>query len=96
MPEVKPFPAIRYDQARTGGDLSTLIAPPYDVLDQSDKDALLLSNSRNVVAIDLPHVPPKSAGPADVYERSARQLDTWLSDGTLIREQRPASYLYHQ
>ena len=96
MPEVKPFRAIRYDQARTGGDLSTLIAPPYDVLDQSDKDALLSQSSRNVVAIDLPHVPPKSAGPADVYERSARELNTWLSDGTLIREQSPAIYLYHQ
>ncbi len=96
MPEVRPFAAIRYDHTGTGGDLSAVLAPPYDVLDQDDKDALLATSDRNIVAIDLPHVPPKSAGPADVYKRSASMLDRWLGDGTLVREPKPALYLYHQ
>lgn len=96
MPEVAPFAAIRFDAARTGGDLSALLAPPYDVLGQADKDALLAKSDDNIVAIDLPHIPPKSAGPPQAYERSARRLDEWLSAGTLVRETVPALYLYHQ
>lgn len=96
MLEVKPFSAIRYDLARMGGDVSAVIAPPYDVLGQADKDALLKKSDRNIVAIDLPFVPPKSAGPAEVYQRSADLLSQWLRDGTMIREEHPALYVYHQ
>jgi len=96
MAEVRPFSAIRYDHTRRGGDLSDVIAPPYDVLEQADKDALLARSDRNIVAIDLPHVPPKSLGPPEAYERSARTLAAWLRDGTLVREQGPALYVYHQ
>ncbi|MCH7591729.1 MAG: DUF1015 domain-containing protein [Planctomycetes bacterium] len=96
MPEVKPFAAIRFDPAPGDGDISAHLAPPYDVLDQRDKDALLTRSDRNIVAIDLPHVPPKSAGPPEAYAKSAALLDRWLADGTLIREAEPALYLYHQ
>ncbi len=96
MPEISPFPAIRYDFQRYGGDLSNLISPPYDVLDEHDKQTLLTRSNRNIVAVDLPHIPPKSAGPAAVYEQSARMLDKWLDDGTFVRESSPALYVYHQ
>ena len=96
MAEVRPFRAIRYDHTRFRGDLSKLIAPPYDVLDRADKDRLLSGSDRNIVAIDLPHLPPKSLGPPKAYERSANLLERWLADGTLVREDEPAFYLYHQ
>lgn len=96
MAEVRAFAAIRYNHQKSGGDLSSVIAPPYDVLDDQDKKALLARSDRNIVAIDLPHIPPKSAGPPQVYQESARRLAQWLEDGTLIREPKPALYLYHQ
>ena len=96
MPNVTPFAAIRFDHMHSGGDLSDRIAPPYDVLDQDDKNALLARSDRNIVAIDLPHVPPKTAGPAEAYRQSGDTLDAWLADGILIREDKPALYLYHQ
>lgn len=96
MPEVAPFSAIRYDLRRVGGDLSAVLAPPYDVLDETDKKALLARNDRNIVAIDLPHLPPKSAGPAQGYERAARTMQDWIRDGTLVRDPSPALYVYHQ
>lgn len=96
MPEIKAFHGIRYDYTRIGGDLSMVLAPPYDVLDQKDKNALLQRSERNIVAIDLPHIPPKSAGPAAVYDRSAALLNQWQQDGTLVREVHPALYVYHQ
>ncbi|MFH0983282.1 MAG: DUF1015 domain-containing protein [Planctomycetota bacterium] len=96
MAEIRPFQAIRYDHRPLEGDLSTRIAPPYDVLEQADRDALLAKSDRNIVAIDLPHIPPKSLGPPEAYERSARTLRAWLADGTLVREAQPALYVYHQ
>jgi uncharacterized protein (DUF1015 family) len=96
MLDVRPFAAIRYDARRLGGDLSKLVAPPYDVLDESDRAELLSREEHNIVAIDLPHVPPKSAGPPEVYERSAKLLERWLSERVLVREAKPALYIYHQ
>lgn len=96
MAYVKPFSAIRYDFSRLSSELSAVLAPPYDVLDQADKDALLAKSDRNIVAIDLPHLPPKSAGPESVYLQAAERLEAWLTDGTLMREEKPAIYLYHQ
>ena len=63
MSEIQPFTAIRFDHSRLGGDLSNVIAPPYDVLDQADKNALLEKSDRNIVALDLPHLPPKTGIP---------------------------------
>ncbi|MGB0715632.1 MAG: DUF1015 family protein [Phycisphaerae bacterium] len=96
MPEIQPFSAIRYDFERSGGNLTDLIAPPYDVLDQDDKDRLLAASKHNVVAVDLPHVPPKAAGPDAVYQQAAHQLEAWLAEGALVRDAEPAVYLYHQ
>ncbi|MHC5112480.1 MAG: DUF1015 family protein [Planctomycetota bacterium] len=96
MPETKAFQGIRYDFERCGGDISTLIAPPYDVLNQADKDRLQARSPHNIVGIDLPHIPPKSAGPDSVYQAAAHTLEKWRGEQALIQEDRPALYLYHQ
>lgn len=96
MPELFPFRALRYNVQNVGGDLSAVLAPPYDVLDHKDKSALVSRNERNIVAIDLPHLPPKSLGPPAAYARSAELLQTWCDEGTLIEEPNPALYAYHQ
>ena len=96
MPEVAPFSAIRYDVRRVGGDLSAVLAPPYDVLNEVDKKALLARSDHNIVAIDLPHLPPKSAGPAEAYQGAARTLQDWVRDRTLVRDPVPGLYVYHQ
>jgi len=95
MLELRPLHGIRYDFDALGGDLSKVLAPPYDVLDEEDKRCLLAQSDRNIVAVDLPHLPPKSLGPPAAYERAARELKSWLADGTLIRESKPALYVYH-
>lgn len=96
MPEIRPLQALRYNPARFGQDVSSLVAPPYDVLDASDKAELLARNGHNIVAVDLPHVPPKSAGPDEVYARAAETLRQWISEGAMMREDVPAVYVYHQ
>jgi uncharacterized protein (DUF1015 family) len=96
MAQIAPFQAIRYNPQQVGRDLSKLIAPPYDVLDEADKHRLLAGDAHNIVEIDLPHMPPKDAGPDQLYARSAEMLQRWQREGVLVREPQPAFYLYHQ
>lgn len=94
MTMVFPFRALQYQ--RGSGDVGALVAPPYDVLDAEDKAALLARDSRNIVAIDLPHVPPKELGPKQVYEGAAELLKQWTADGVLTRRETPAIFAYRQ
>lgn len=96
MANIAPFRAWRYDFLNIGENLSTRIAPPYDVLDLAGKNLLLAKSDRNVVAIDLPHAPAKALGPPECYEAAARTFENWQADGTLVQEERPAVYIYHQ
>jgi uncharacterized protein (DUF1015 family) len=95
MSEIRSFPAIRYS-SRPSRDISARLAPPYDVLDEAEKRAFLAQDARNFVAVDLPHMPPKAAGPAEIYEAAAREMQAWLADGTLVQDKQPAIYVYHQ
>ncbi len=97
MAQIAPFCGIRPDPSRFAtGDLSDVIAPPYDVLSEADRDGLLVRHERNIVAVDLPHMPPGFAGPPEAYARAAETMQAWLADGTLIRDDSPVLYVYHQ
>ncbi len=97
MAEIRPFRGIRYDASqRDGHDISALLAPPYDVLSEQERDGLLAQDRRNIVALDLPHMPPGFAGPLEAYAGAAEALEAWRSEGILIQEERPSVYVYHQ
>ncbi len=96
MCTIQPFSAFRYATTPAGRNVGTRLAPPYDVLDAADKQALLQRDAHNFVAIDLPHVPPKHAGPPEAYQGAKRLLDAWLAEGALRRDEKPALYVYHQ
>lgn len=93
MATIKPFSAIRYANR---ADLSALLAPPYDVLDAAQKTALQARDANNIVEIDLPHLPPKTAGPDAVYEKAALTLQEWLSRDVMQRDAKPGLYAYAQ
>ncbi|MGC8624616.1 MAG: DUF1015 domain-containing protein [Phycisphaerae bacterium] len=92
MADIQPLAAIRYPQT----EQTTFISPPYDVLSAVDKQHLLARNPHNVAAIDLPHVPPKNAGPVEVYQQAAKTMENWITQGVLRRDDTPALYPYEQ
>jgi uncharacterized protein (DUF1015 family) len=92
---IRPFNGVRFARDKFG-DVSDVIAPPYDVLDERGKAALQGRHPNNIVTIDLPHLPPKTAGPDDAYEQSNMALQAWLHAGILKRDARPALYPYTQ
>ncbi len=95
MAHLRPFNAIHFSR-RDGFDVSNLIAPPFDVQDEVSKAALQAKDPHNIVSIDLPHLPPKAAGPAEKYESANLTLEAWLNRGVLIQDARAAFYPYQQ
>ncbi|MGH3003093.1 MAG: DUF1015 family protein [Gaiellaceae bacterium] len=79
MPVVRPFAALRYDPP-VAGPLDTLLAPPYDVIDDSARTGYLARSPYNVVHLTLPDSPAAAA----------HSLATWLERGVLT--QTPAGY----
>ncbi|MCW5754219.1 MAG: DUF1015 domain-containing protein [Phycisphaeraceae bacterium] len=94
MAVVSPFRAIQFSGGR--GDVSALVAPPYDVIDAAGKKRLLDRNPGNIVAIDLPHVPAKELGPPSAYQGAADRLDALLREGVLSKHASPAMFAYRQ
>ena len=95
MAHLRPFAAIRY-ASRPDLNFSSVIAPPYDVLDEAGKAALVGRHPNNIVTVDFPYTVPKTAGPDEVYERATITLDSWLRAGILKRDTRHALYPYTQ
>ncbi len=96
MPQIKPIHAVTYAIHRDGGEVSPYVAPPYDVLTKDDKRSLLQGCTRNIVAIDLPHVPAGQVGPDETYARAAKTMQRWLEQNILVRRDQPALFVYQQ
>jgi uncharacterized protein (DUF1015 family) len=86
MADVTPLRALHYDLAKVGS-LQNVIAPPYDVIDPTERAALLERSPYNIVAIDLPEAEREGGDP---YERAADLLEQWRADGAIVRDEEPA------
>jgi uncharacterized protein (DUF1015 family) len=94
LAQIRPFAGIRY--GKTFADVSDVIAPPYDVLDDAQKAALQAKHPNNIVTVDLPWMPPKTVGPDEAYAKANTTLQAWRSSGVLHQDARRALYPYAQ
>ncbi len=84
MPQFVPFPALRYASST---DLDAVIAPPYDVLSETDVAELAARHEHNIVHVDVPRGD-------DRYATAARLLRQWAADGVLAADAAPTFTLY--
>jgi uncharacterized protein (DUF1015 family) len=82
MADVRPFRALRY--AVPG--LEAVVAPPYDVISDEQRQELRARDPHNVVHLTLP----------DSEEQAARDLADWQADGTLVRDAEPSYWWLSQ
>lgn len=76
MPLLKPFRALRYDTDKAG-ELDSLVAPPYDVIDAEMREKLLGASPYNTVRLIRPHEP----------DEAAHTLGEWQESGILRRDE---------
>ncbi len=90
MTEIKPFRALRHKPEL--GPLESLLCPPYDVISEEYRKALLERHARNVVRLILKDPADGERG----YERIGDTFKGWRADGTLLQDKAPALYLLEQ
>ncbi|MBI4432161.1 MAG: DUF1015 domain-containing protein [Candidatus Omnitrophica bacterium] len=95
MPEIKAFRGWRYNSQKVG-DLSTVVAPPYDVISKKEQEALHSKSPHNVVRLILGKEEAGDTGQSNKYTRAGQFLSDWKSAGVLTRDPDPAIYVYLQ
>jgi uncharacterized protein (DUF1015 family) len=92
MAEIEPLRALHYDPA-TVGALADVVAPPYDVIDDTQRAELLERSPYNVVAVDLPRA---EASGRDPYEAAGDRFEAWQLQGAVVRDEQPAVWAHTQ
>jgi uncharacterized protein (DUF1015 family) len=93
--EIKPFSGYRYNTQKIP-QLTEVVAPPYDVIDETLQDELYAKHPNNVVRLILDKISPTDDAANNRYTRTARTLDQWKKDAVLVQDTKPAIYVYHQ
>src|SRR3954452_6243358 len=82
MPDVRPFRALRYSVP----DLEAVVAPPYDVISDEQRQEYLARDPHNVVHLTLP----------DDEEQAGRDLAAWRDQGVLVQDEEPSYWWLSQ
>ena len=93
--EVKPFKAFRFD-AGVVGDVSSCVAPPYDVISPSQQQQLYQKSRYNIVRITKGKKTAFDNDNNNQYTRAADYLKTWIEKGILKQDSAEAIYAYVQ
>ncbi len=94
MAAVRPFRALRYTLQQQ--DLAALLAPPYDVINAEEQQALYDRDPHNVIRLEYGITRPDDTAEDNRYTRAQTALAQWMADGTLLLEDTPALYPHTQ
>lgn len=93
--EIRPFSGYRYNTAKIAR-LDDVVAPPYDVIDETQQNALLAKHPNNVVRLILDKILPSDDASNNRYTRTAATLADWKAHEILVQEKKTALYVYHE
>lgn len=90
---VRPFRGLRF--SASAGDMSQLMAPPYDVIDDAFREELYRRSEYNIVRIS------KSAEisqeeESEQYTLASQTWKNWQEKKITLRDEEPSYYLYEQ
>lgn len=93
--EVRPFKAFRFN-AGVVGDVGSCIAPPYDVINDAERDGLCRKSQYNIVHITKGKTAPSDNEQDNQYTRAAQYLHDWIAAGALRQDDQETIYGYVQ
>src|ERR1017187_8962393 len=94
MADIFPFHALRYDPQKV--QFSTVVTQPYDKITPQMQDQYYAASPYNFVRIVLGKRQDTDNEQESVYSRAAASLRQWQAEGALLRDAKPAIYLYTQ
>lgn len=93
MSLIKPFAGLRPADGRA----ADVVAPPYDVVSSSEARALAQGRPWSFLHISRPEIDlPAGTDPyaREVYAKAAQNLNLMVSEGVLVRDDKPCYYAY--
>lgn len=95
MAVIAPFRGILYNPEKIG-DYSAVVSPPYDVISPEGQERLYQKSSYNIVRLDFGKGDSTDDQGNNRYTRAAAEFKRWQDDGVLVKDERPAVYVYEQ
>lgn len=93
MAVIRPFRGIFYNRGMVG-NLSTVVAPPYDVIPPEARGRYSHRNTFNIIRLDLGEDFSGDDETTNRYTRARAFFEEWLDKGVLKQDELPALYLY--
>lgn len=88
MAIIKAYKGLRFN-CEKAGKIDELVCPPYDIINDEQREGYIQTNPHNIIRLELPNGENR-------YSQASEILESWLSDGTLIKEDKPAIYIYEE
>ena len=95
MVKLFPFEGITYNKKKLK-KLDGVFTPPYDVISPEQQDAFYQKNDFNYIRLILGKEFPGDGDYNNRYVRAAAFLEGWLRHEILIKNPKPAIYIYEQ
>jgi uncharacterized protein (DUF1015 family) len=92
--DFQPFKAWRYNTGSV--DVSTVLAPPYDVISSEKQQKLYDRSPYNCIRLILNKKDPADTDQVNGYTRARDTFQAWQKQGILIQETEPCFYVYRQ
>jgi uncharacterized protein (DUF1015 family) len=93
MAEIRPFRMVHYN-GKCSSELDKLITPPYDVISPREQESFYEAHQFNMIRLVLGKQFPQDTDRDNKYARAAATLQQWLSQGVLVRSDRPGLTVY--
>ncbi|MDR3135818.1 MAG: DUF1015 domain-containing protein [Deltaproteobacteria bacterium] len=93
MVTIAPFRGVVYSKSELDANGGSLLAPPYDIITEAQRDEYLKSHEHNFLHIDLGQVLPGDESPMAWHGRASSTLASWLASGILARREQPSMVL---
>lgn len=88
MAEIKGYKGLRFN-CEKAGKIEELVCPPYDIISDQQREEYIKTNPHNIIRLELPKGDDK-------YNKAAEILKDWLEKGILVKEEKPAIYIYEE
>jgi len=92
--DFQPFKAWRYNTERV--NLSTVLAPPYDVISPEKHQKLYARSPFNSIRLILNKKDPADTDQHNSYTRARDEFQAWQQQGVLTQDKKPCFYVYRQ
>lgn len=93
MAQIRPFAAVHFSP-RYANSLGELVCPPYDIISPQEQESFYQAHPLNIIRLVLGKRLPEDNDRDNRYTRAAVTLNQWLTEGTLVRQDRPSFTVY--